>query len=246
MIRGYQMNELYNVKIFGFIVPRFWSSSCATKVNIITNVLANPVMHDLNAVIKKFGVQSIVDTWDEHWLDIIIDKQGQRLDDPSGSYAYRYMMPLIEHMRGFLMRNNINVMPIRSPSLQALFKLKCIALHERTKMRDVFDIVSLVKCHGFTINDIHSALLDIEGSHNYSIERALSKLTQTNFLPLDEPIDNMIQDNSPFSSMDDATQFITPLFQTWNNQQLQLNESVSHHFDGIANQSDDTKNQDYV
>lgn len=49
------------------------------------------------------------------------------------------------------------------PTLQTLFESKAVVLMDRIMSRDLFDLMVLVKHHGYTLNDIIHAIMHIDG-----------------------------------------------------------------------------------
>lgn len=49
------------------------------------------------------------------------------------------------------------------PTLQTLFESKAVVLMDRIMSRDLFDLMVLVKNHGYTLNDIIQAIMQIDG-----------------------------------------------------------------------------------
>jgi len=56
----------FELKSFKFHSPRLWSSGKASEAKVILNFLSNPNTYDVNIVLKRFGAQSVADTWDQY------------------------------------------------------------------------------------------------------------------------------------------------------------------------------------
>ena len=49
---------------------------------------------------------------------------------------------------------------LRIASLDTIFKLKCLVMLDRNKIRDLYDIVYLLKFHDFTIDDLLNIIME--------------------------------------------------------------------------------------
>ena len=62
------------------------------------------------------------------------------------------------------------------PTLQTLFESKAVVLMDRIMSRDLFDLMVLVKHHGYTLNDIIHAIMLIDGREQNEALSALEIL----------------------------------------------------------------------
>lgn len=186
-----------------------WVDSMLRQGVMPVDCLSIAAIHDsLNEGIdlKDYQQDFLVDGVKVSWIALPDNLSVLKAREKSGDTAYK----------------NIIV-----PSVDTLFKLKVVALHERIKSRDVFDIACLIKLKGYSIEDVLESLNTITSAHNHSIEQALSNLQATTFPLNDEPVEHLISDESPFASMDEAVSFLAGECADWRTRQDSATPSMS-------------------
>jgi hypothetical protein len=76
--------------------------------------------------------------------------------------------------------------------IDGLFAMKSIVVYDRVKSRDIFDLMALTKNHGYTLDDIFSAINAYQPIRNNDPEHLKSVVT--GLMPLDK-------DDEGFSSI---------------------------------------------
>jgi len=108
------------------------------------------------------------------------------------------------------------------PSLNTLFQSKAVVLSDRVTSRDLFDLMVLVKNHGFTIADIVSAIQSVDAREANEAIAALEVLTGN--LPLD-PADPGFKSIGLQTSMDEIYTFFNEQVNAY--EQLLAQDAVS-------------------
>ena len=72
---------------------------------------------------------------------------------------------------------------LRIASLDTIFKLKCLVMLDRNKIRDLYDVVYLMRFHGFSVDDFLDVI--IEYCITYTVKDILRLVEAKNLDPLD-------------------------------------------------------------
>ena len=172
----------------------------------------------LNAVSKKFRVDKAVNIGDEQ--DFMND--GLDLDDFQQDFIISGVK--VTFFKGSRdVCDILNATPLRYDalhiaSLDQLFQMKCIAINERQKSRDYFDVYTMIKDYGY---NLEMARKVIESEVRGSWDLFCSRLARLPVSATDEGYDVCVSDASKMITLDAMRDFFLDVMKTADHQRFE-------------------------